>query len=163
MKIKNVHLPERRGDEIERARIQVAPLPGWEKKPPKEWVELVETTSALQELKDQIVKRHSKRTRAIEAANFVISLTASLTKIPELNALKLGKPKTTHMAKIDVSKKIQKVLAADGWEAAVWALVALGGILSGVLQGEASYIAGGLAAGIKSGFQYYKSKQQEDK
>ena len=161
-KITLPHLPERRGDEIERATIKPKELPTWEPEMPPEWTNPVSEGSSLAEFKNALQRKYERRTKAISIINLAISITASITKIPELRMLMFGNTKTTTMAKKNVSEQIQKVLQADGWEALVWAAVALLGILSGYFEGEISYIAAGIAAGIKAGFQAYKARQQDD-
>ena len=148
-------LPQRRGDEIQRAR-----LPDKPPEMPREWLEPVSYSNTLAEFKSALISRLSKRDRAKKAFNISIGIASNLLRLPELKLLQI---ETLNLRKnmndIDVGKKIKLIVDADGWEAGVWLVVAIAGILAGILQGEPALIAGAVAAGIKSAFQFYKSKK----
>ena len=155
-------LPQRRGDEIERATVKPVSLPDAKPGPPRQWTIPVSEGNTLAEFRSALERKYERRTWAIRIVNIVIATASSLTKIPELRMLKLNKPQIKKtMAKIDIGKKIDRVLSADGWEAGVWALVAIAGIVAGIFDGTVEYIAAGVAAGVKAGFQTYKARQKE--
>ena len=78
--------------EIERRTIDPAELPTWEPDMPAEWIEEVDEGKGLQrakEIAEDALKRSEWKRRGAIVLNGAISLAARITRIPELNHLKL--------------------------------------------------------------------------
>ena len=158
--IPNVSPPDNKFETVDPAELD-----SWDMSMPADYIEEVDEGKGLQrakEIAEDAVNRSKWKRRGAIALNGAISLVARITRIPELNHLKLKTKRGNSMPNIDVSKKIQKIINADGWESLVWAAIAVGGVVSGYMTGEVSYIAGGLAVGIKSAFQWYKAKKDSE-
>ena len=83
---------ERTKPDSYRATIDPAELPTWEPDMPAEWTEPVDHGDGLEKSKqiaEDALKRSQWKRRGAMVLNGVISLVARVTKIPELNNLKL--------------------------------------------------------------------------
>ena len=159
VEVMDMVLPQRKGDEIQFGIIDPAEIPVWRTETPAEWLEPVSYSNTLAEFKSALRERFEKRDKSRKVFNLLVSVASRVLKVPELNMLQFQTLNEENMTDIDISKKIQKIISADGWEAIVWLAVAVLALAASLLTGNYELIAGAGAAGIKAGFQWYKAQE----
>ena len=159
VEVMDMVLPQRKGDEIQFGIIDPAEIPVWRTEMPAEWLEPVSYSNTLAEFKSALRERFEKRDKSRKVFNLLVSVASRVLKVPELNMLQFQTLNEENMTDIDISKKIQKIISADGWEAIVWLAVAVLALAASLLTGNYELIAGAGAAGIKAGFQWYKARE----
>ena len=98
-------LPQRRGDEIERATVKPVSLPDAKPEPPRQWTIPVSEGNTLAEFRSALERKYERRTWAIRIVNIVIATASSFTRIPELRMLFLTEPEIKSKSTMATTKK----------------------------------------------------------